>query len=54
MAIFKVEAEGDTIYIEAGDKEEAQAKLTAVFGSIPESLLTWTEGAELPEGEEAI
>jgi len=52
--IFKVEAEGDTIFVEAETQAEAQKKLDDVFGTIPKNLITWTEDVQLPEGEEII
>jgi hypothetical protein len=54
MPIFKVEAQGDTIYIEADTKLEAENDLVDFAGDIPPELLTWTENVELPEGEEVI
>lgn len=54
MAIFKVAAEGDTIYIDAVTKLDAEKKLVDFIGDIPHELLTWTDNVELPEGEEAI
>jgi hypothetical protein len=50
--IFKVEAEGDVMFIKAGDLADAKRKLLAVMGPIPESMLTWTEVEALPAGEE--
>ncbi len=52
--IFKVEAEGDTVYIEAVDKDEAKARLTEIMGPIPASLLKWSTVAKLPKGEELL
>ena len=52
--IFKVEAEGDTVYIEAEDKKAALARLTEVVGPIPESLLKWSSVSKLPKGEELL
>lgn len=52
--IFKVEAEGDTVYIEAEDKKAAQARLTEVMGPIPASLLKWSSVEKLPKGEELL
>ena len=52
--IFKVEAEGDTVYIEAVDKETALARLTEVMGPIPKSLLKWSSVSKLPKGEEFL
>jgi hypothetical protein len=53
--IYKVEAEGDTLYIVATDKHQAEARLAEVMGgSIPSNLLTWTIIDELPDGKEAL
>ena len=52
--IFKVEAQGDTLYIQAPTKEDAHLQLTEKIGSIPERLLTWSEVKKLPKGEEFL
>lgn len=49
--IFKVEAEGDTVYIQAPDKSSARERLFKFTGEIPDSWLTWSEVDSLPEGE---
>lgn len=54
MAIFKVEAEGDTAYLQADSLDEAKGRFEAVVGKIPESLLTWTPVDALPDGEEFL
>jgi hypothetical protein len=54
MKIFKAEAEGDTIYVEAEDLDLAKNKFTAVMGEMPEGLVTWSEVDSLPEGEELM
>jgi hypothetical protein len=54
MPIFKVEAEGDTVYIKAKNLRAAQDRFTSFMGEIPSGLLTWTEVPELPEGEEFL
>lgn len=51
MAIFKVDAEGDTLYIEAETQVDAALQLTQKVGPIPASMLTWTEVDALPDGE---
>ena len=51
MSIFKVVAQGDTMYIEAENQETAAEKLRTVCGEIPDHLLDWSEVAEAPEGE---
>lgn len=52
--IFKVEAEGDTMYIGADDQNGARMKLTEAIGQIPESMLSWSEVPTLPDGEELL
>lgn len=52
--IFKVEAQGDTLYIEAFNKADALIKLEESIGEIPDELLTWTEVKKLPKGEEFL
>lgn len=54
MKIWKVEAEGDTLYIEADNFQAANDRLEKFMGIIPESLLKWAEVKELPEGEELL
>ena len=54
MAIFKIDAEGDTVYIEAKDKTDAYGRLCEVMGPIPQSLLTFTQIKKLPTGEELL
>jgi hypothetical protein len=54
MKIFKVEAEDDTLYIEAANFQAASDRLEKFMGIIPESLLKWSEAKELPEGEELL
>lgn len=50
--IFKVEAEGDRVFIRAADLDDARRQLRQKFEPLPEYLMHWTEVAELPEGEE--
>lgn len=52
--VFKVEAQGDTVYIDAFTRVEAQLILKQYMGDIPESLLTWSGPIPLPDGEEAL
>jgi len=51
---WKVEAQGDTVYVEADDIDQAEKKFFNSFGAIPPKLVTWTPVEELPKGEEAI
>jgi hypothetical protein len=52
VKIFKVEAEGDTMYIQAEDKRAAQTRFTEKIGDIQVELLKWDEVDTLPDGEE--
>ncbi len=52
--IFKVEAQGDTLYIEAESRAEASKQFQEKIGPVPQSMLTWTDNVELPEDEELL
>ena len=52
--MWRVEAMGDSVYIEAGDRLDAERIFRANMGDVPVSLLTWTEVTEIPEGEVAL
>lgn len=54
MKIFKVEAQGDTMYIQAPSQLKAQERLEEMCGFIPEELLTWSEVKKLPKGEDFL
>ncbi len=54
MKIWKCEAAGDTVYIEATSLDAARKHLFAMMGTIPESMLKWTEVKKLPKGEEFL
>jgi hypothetical protein len=49
--IFKIEAQGDTVYVQASNQEEACDQLTEFMGPIPHDLLTFSEIKKLPKGE---
>lgn len=49
-----MEAEGDTMYINADDLTQAKARLLKMVGPMPVHILTWSEVTELPEGEEFL
>jgi hypothetical protein len=51
MAIWKVEAQGDVVYVDAAGLAAAKERVREVIGSIPHHLLTFTEVEELPEDE---
>jgi hypothetical protein len=52
--IFKVEAQGDTMYIQAADQLAAKNRLFDMVGEMPDRILKWTEVKKLPEGEEFL
>ena len=54
MAIYKIEAEGDTVYVEADNEAAANKKLVKSMGFIPRSLLKFTVVDALPAGEEFL
>ena len=54
MKIFKVEAQGDTLYIRANHQSDALRQLEEFSGPIPSNLLTWSEIKKLPKGEEFL
>ena len=51
MKIFKVEAQGDTLYIRANHQSDAFRQLEEFSGPIPSELLTWSEVKKLPKNE---
>ncbi|GLS13588.1 hypothetical protein [Hydrogenophaga electricum] len=51
MKIFRCDAEGDTLYIEAETVQEARTQLHEKVGPIPDSLLSWSVVVTLPDGE---
>ena len=54
MKIFKVEAQGDILYIRASHQSDALRQLEEFSGPIPSSLLTWSEVIKLPKGEKFL
>jgi len=54
MTTWKVEAEGDTVYVQADTLDQAEVKFENAFGFIPKKLVTWTKVDKLPDGEEVI
>lgn len=42
MMTWKVEAEGDTVYVEATDIDKAEKMFENAFGKIPKHLVKWT------------
>jgi hypothetical protein len=52
--IWKVEAEGDTVYVRGETLDEAERKFNDAFGFIPEQLVTWMIVSDIPDGEEFI
>lgn len=49
---WKVEAQGDTLYINEENLEDARLQLTEKIGKIPEKMLKWTEVTNKPKDEE--
>jgi hypothetical protein len=54
MKIWKIEAAGDTVYLQAEDLNHAKKELKGKIGDIPSSMLTFTAVDALPEGEELL
>lgn len=52
--IFKIDAQGDTVYVRASTKEFAYLQLTEKMGPIPIALLEFSEVQKLPNGEELL
>jgi hypothetical protein len=52
--IWKVEAQGDVVYVKGETIDEAELKFRDAFGEIPRKLVKWTEVSELPDGESFI
>jgi hypothetical protein len=52
--LFKVEAQGDTLYIRAEHQSDALRQLEEFCGPIPSSLLKWSEISKLPKGETVL
>ena len=52
--IFKCDAQGDTVYIEAVSEQEAEQILFKKLGRVPRRLLRWSQVEDLPEGEELL
>lgn len=52
MRVYKVEAEGDTMYFQANDISEAKQDFVNLVGVVPDYLLTWNEIKKLPDGQE--
>lgn len=54
LLTWKVEAQGDTIYVQAPTLDDAELKFIEAFGRVPKKLVTWTLIEAIPDGEEAI
>jgi len=54
MKIFKIEAEGDEVYVQATSEDEAKHILDTTVGGVMPDILTVTEVHELPEGMELL
>ena len=53
-AIYRIEAQGDTLYVKAESEEVAIKRMEQFTGPIPRKLLTITTVAALPKGEEFL
>lgn len=51
---WKVEAQGDTVYIQAPTLPDAELRFTEAFGNVPAYLVKWTLIDTIPDGEEPI
>jgi len=54
MKIFKVVAEGDTVYLKAKDLDDAKNILKVKIGPIPDRLLAFSEVDSVPKDEELL
>lgn len=52
--LFKVEAQGDTVYVRCDDGRDVPDILRKWMGNIPEGLYEVTKVDRLPAGEEAL
>jgi len=52
--IWKCEAEGDTVYVEADDEGAAYDALTSKLGPIPRRMLKLKQVDTVPKGEELL
>lgn len=52
--LFKVEAQGDVMYVQAADRETAQEILFRLTGPMPPALLSWKEVDKAPAGEKIL
>jgi hypothetical protein len=54
MAYWKIEAQDDTMYVEALTEAGAIDRMESFTGPIPKALLKITEVKKLPKGEELL
>lgn len=52
--IWKCEADGDVVYVEATSEIEAYRVITEKLGPIPRSMIHFSMVNALPEGEELL
>lgn len=54
--VYKIEAEGDTLYYAAATEDEAYTRISMLVGRIPRSMLTFTKMAreQVPNSEEVL
>lgn len=51
MAIWKCEAEGDTVYIEAATEDAAYNYMADKIGRVPRRMITFSQVDAIPEDE---
>jgi hypothetical protein len=54
MAIYKVEAAGDVVYIDEPTEKAARHYLERIMGKIPSQLIKFSVADGIPEGEEFL
>ena len=52
--IYKIESQGDAVYVKAESEEIAKQVLYNAFGKIPAKLLTISVVDKVPKGEELL
>lgn len=54
--VYKIEAEGDTLYYAAATEDEAYKRICELMGPMPRSMLTFTKmkRKDVPKSEEVL
>jgi hypothetical protein len=54
--VYKIEAQGDTMYFIAANEDAAYKRMVSTIGDIPRKMLKFTKLTldDVPEGEEAL